>query len=152
MPLVPGPHLIENYTEALGTGLVSVGTAPVGVMMLNSLIMALGISIGKILISIISAFAFVYFRFPLRKTFFALIFAAISFALGSDIRGAWRGVIAGAALVTSSCVLVPYGRNPMFPASEFVIAIPGAILSWWCVVVSVVALIVFLPRVRRAED
>ncbi len=77
MPLIPGPHLISNYADALGSGLVSVGTAPVGVMMLNSLIMALGISIGKILISIISAFAFVYFRFPLRKLLFWLIFITL---------------------------------------------------------------------------
>jgi sn-glycerol 3-phosphate transport system permease protein len=54
-----------------------VGTAPVSVMMWNSLVMALGISIGKILISIISAFAFVYFRFPLRKLFFWLIFITL---------------------------------------------------------------------------
>ncbi|MGH8600131.1 MAG: sn-glycerol-3-phosphate ABC transporter permease UgpE [Burkholderiales bacterium] len=77
MPLIPGPHLIQNYAEALGKGLVGVGTAPVSVMMWNSLVMALGISIGKILISIISAFAFVYFRFPLRKTFFWLIFITL---------------------------------------------------------------------------
>jgi sn-glycerol 3-phosphate transport system permease protein len=77
MPLIPGPHLISNYADALGKGLVSVGTAPVSVMMWNSLVMALGISIGKILISIISAFAFVYFRFPLRKLFFWLIFITL---------------------------------------------------------------------------
>ncbi len=35
-------------------------------MMLNSLIMALSIAIGKIVISILSAFAIVYFRFPLQ--------------------------------------------------------------------------------------
>ena len=46
-------------------------------MMWNSLVMALAISIGKIAISIISAFAFVYFRFPLRKTFFWMIFVTL---------------------------------------------------------------------------
>lgn len=50
---------------------------PVGTMLMNSLIMALGISLGKIAISIISAFAIVYFRFPLRKTFFWLIFVTL---------------------------------------------------------------------------
>ncbi|MFP3739988.1 ABC transporter permease subunit, partial [Burkholderia sp. SIMBA_019] len=38
---------------------------------------ALGIALGKIAISIISAFAIVYFRFPLRKTFFWLIFITL---------------------------------------------------------------------------
>ncbi|MBU0376396.1 ABC transporter permease subunit, partial [Acinetobacter baumannii] len=50
---------------------------PVGTMLMNSLIMALGISLGKIAISIISAFAIVYFKFPLRKTFFWLIFVTL---------------------------------------------------------------------------
>jgi len=50
---------------------------PVGTMLMNSLIMALGISLGKIAISIISAFAIVYFRFPMRKTFFWLIFVTL---------------------------------------------------------------------------
>ena len=46
-------------------------------MLLNSLIMALGITIGKLIISLLSAFAFVYFKFPLRKTFFWLIFLTL---------------------------------------------------------------------------
>jgi sn-glycerol 3-phosphate transport system permease protein len=50
---------------------------PVSTMMKNSLIMALGIALGKIAISIISAFAIVYFRFPLRKTFFWMIFITL---------------------------------------------------------------------------
>jgi sn-glycerol 3-phosphate transport system permease protein len=46
-------------------------------MMLNSLIMALGITIGKIAISTISAFAIVYFRFPFRLFFFWMIFITL---------------------------------------------------------------------------
>jgi len=51
--------------------------APVATMMLNSLIMALGITIGKIVISLTSAFAIVYFRFPGRTVFFWLIFLTL---------------------------------------------------------------------------
>jgi sn-glycerol 3-phosphate transport system permease protein len=46
-------------------------------MMWNSLVMALSIAIGKITISMLSAFAIVYFRFPLRKTLFWLIFLTL---------------------------------------------------------------------------
>src|SRR3546814_3355021 len=53
------------------------GGAPVGVMMFNSLVMALAIAIGKIAISIISAFAIVYFRFPFRMGFFWIIFLTL---------------------------------------------------------------------------
>ena len=46
-------------------------------MMWNSLVMALAIAIGKIVISMLSAFAIVYFRFPLRKTVFWMIFLTL---------------------------------------------------------------------------
>ena len=73
MPLLPGDQLIENYTRALSSGV----NAPVGTMLANSLIMALGIALGKIAISLLSAFAIVYFRFPGRKVFFWLIFLTL---------------------------------------------------------------------------
>lgn len=76
MTLIPGPHLFENYRTVLTSGMGNSAT-PVGTMLMNSLIMALGISLGKIAISIISAFAIVYFKFPLRKTFFWLIFVTL---------------------------------------------------------------------------
>ncbi|CAG9167417.1 MULTISPECIES: sn-glycerol-3-phosphate ABC transporter permease UgpE [Cupriavidus] len=76
MTLVPGSHLLENYRTVLVDG-VGNAASPVSTMMMNSLIMALGIALGKIAISIISAFAIVYFRFPLRKTFFWLIFITL---------------------------------------------------------------------------
>ena len=45
--------------------------------MLNSLIMALGIAVGKIAISIISAYAIVFFSFPFRMTAFWTIFITL---------------------------------------------------------------------------
>ena len=76
MTLIPGSHLIENYRTVLFQG-VGEAASPVSTMIKNSLIMALGIALGKIAISIISAFAIVYFRFPLRKTFFWMIFITL---------------------------------------------------------------------------
>ena len=73
MPLLPGEHLIENYTRALTSGV----NAPVAMMLLNSAVMALGIALGKIAISLLSAFAIVYFRFPGRLVFFWLIFLTL---------------------------------------------------------------------------
>jgi sn-glycerol 3-phosphate transport system permease protein len=77
IPLLPGGNLIENYATILGSGMVAAGGAPVGVMMINSLVMALSIAIGKIAISIISAYAIVYFRFPLRMVCFWIIFLTL---------------------------------------------------------------------------
>ena len=75
-PLLPGSQLVENYTQALSMGTTEVG-ATVSTMMLNSLIMALGITIGKIAISLIAAYAIVYFRFRFRMFFFWLIFVTL---------------------------------------------------------------------------
>src|SRR5258706_1534984 len=77
MPLVPGGHLWENYSQVLTAGSQRGAAAPVGRMMLNSLVMALVIAFGKIAISIIASFAIVYFRFPLRNFFFWMIFITL---------------------------------------------------------------------------
>ena len=77
MPMWPGDRLYENYATALGEGLEASGSEPVATMMLNSLIMALGIALGKIAISILSAFAIVYFRFPFRMLCFWTIFVTL---------------------------------------------------------------------------
>lgn len=75
MSLLPGSHLVDNYITAITAS--SSGAAPVGRMLWVSLIMALSIAIGKILISIISAYAVVYFRFPGRKLCFWMIFITL---------------------------------------------------------------------------
>jgi sn-glycerol 3-phosphate transport system permease protein len=77
MPLLPGGELVANYTQALTAGSNQGSQAPVGRMMVNSLIMALAVAVGKITISIISAFAFVYFRFPGRQLFFWMVFLTL---------------------------------------------------------------------------
>ena len=79
-PVLPGPHFFENYSNALfhgGPDGYDVAQISVLKMLVNSTIMALGITIGKIIISLLSAFAFVYFRFPGRKTFFWIIFLTL---------------------------------------------------------------------------
>lgn len=73
MPLWPGDQFFDNYSKALISGV----NAPVALMLLNSAIMATGIAVGKIVISILSAFAIVYFRFPGRRLFFWLIFLTL---------------------------------------------------------------------------
>jgi sn-glycerol 3-phosphate transport system permease protein len=77
IPLWLGTHMFQNYFTVFTKGVEGASTAPVGRMLFNSLVMALSISIGKIVISILSAFAIVYFRFPLRMFFFWLIFITL---------------------------------------------------------------------------
>ena len=78
IPMLPGGYFWENLKQTLlGSGLSGSETAPVWRMLLNSLAMALMIAFGKISISLISAFAIVYFKFPFRMGFFWLIFITL---------------------------------------------------------------------------
>jgi sn-glycerol 3-phosphate transport system permease protein len=77
MPLRPGGHMLENYYRAIFVGASRSNREPVGHLLFNSLVSATGIAVGKILISILSAYAVVYFRFPFRKTAFWIIFITL---------------------------------------------------------------------------
>lgn len=77
MPLLPGGHLLENYRNAWEGGSGTGSTAPVGRMLWVSMVCALAITFGKIVISLLSAFAVVYFRFPLRMLCFWAIFVTL---------------------------------------------------------------------------
>jgi sn-glycerol 3-phosphate transport system permease protein len=77
MPVVPGDQAWDNYRTALVEGTTMRLSPPVLLMMGNSLVMALGITFGKVVVSIISAYAVVFFRFPLRMLFFWMIFITL---------------------------------------------------------------------------
>ena len=77
MSLLPGGHFLETYYRTIFVGASSSTREPVGTMLLNSFVMAMLIAVGKIAISIISAYAIVYFRFPFRMAIFWLIFITL---------------------------------------------------------------------------
>jgi sn-glycerol 3-phosphate transport system permease protein len=77
MKLVPGDQMGENYGQVLKAGSTKGSKAPVSTMLFNSAVVAFGVAFGKITISILSAFAIVYFRFPLRNFFFWMIFVTL---------------------------------------------------------------------------
>ena len=79
MSLWPGSNLLESYRTALFGGQSAYGSriAAVGPMMWVSLVSALTIALGKIAISLLSAFAFVYFRFPGRSLCFWMVFVTL---------------------------------------------------------------------------
>lgn len=73
MPLIPDDYFWVNYKQALYSGV----NVPVWKMLMNSTVMALGITIGKIIISLLSAFAIVYFNFRFKMVFFWMIFITL---------------------------------------------------------------------------
>lgn len=74
MPLWPGPHMVENYVAAWTQS----GFGP---KMLNSLVMSIGVTTGKIAIAALSAYSIVYFRYRLRMVFFWLVFITLMLPL-----------------------------------------------------------------------
>jgi sn-glycerol 3-phosphate transport system permease protein len=101
VPIWPGSHMFENYWTVLVEGYKNrPGTVPLYVTLTNSMIMALGVAIGKILISIIAAFAIVYFRFPLRMFFFWAIFVTLMLPVEVRIVPTY-GVVAGLGMLDS---------------------------------------------------
>ncbi|MFT0877761.1 sn-glycerol-3-phosphate ABC transporter permease UgpE [Rhodopseudomonas sp. G2_2311] len=77
MSLLPGGHFLETYYKTIFVGSSGTTREPVASMLFNSFVMAMSIALGKIAISIISAYAIVYFRFPFRMTIFWLIFITL---------------------------------------------------------------------------
>ena len=104
MPVVPGGELVTNYYTAMVSGVQAFG-ASAGLMLVNSGIMALGVSFGKIAISLLAAFAFVYFRFPLRQVFFWAIFLTLMLPVEVCILPTYE-VVAGLGLLDSYAGLI----------------------------------------------
>ncbi|MDD9923578.1 MAG: sn-glycerol-3-phosphate ABC transporter permease UgpE [Boseongicola sp.] len=101
MPIWPGDQFLINYKNALFSGI----NVPVGTMMINSLVMAIGIAVGKIIISLLSAFAIVYFRFPGRTTFFWMIFITLMLPVEVRIVPTFE-VVAGFGMLNSYSGLI----------------------------------------------
>ena len=101
MPVLPGGLFFQNYSQALFAGV----HVPVTTMLFNSLVMASGIAVGKIVISLLSAFAIVYFRFPGRSTFFWLIFITLMLPVEVRIAPTYE-VVAGFGMLNSYAGLI----------------------------------------------
>ena len=127
VPLLPGPYLVDNYRQILFEGFGrGFSDNPTWLTLMNSLIMALGVAIGKIVISIISAFAIVYFRFPLRMTFFWAIFITLMLPVEVRIVPTY-GVVASLGMLDSySGLIVPViaSATATFLFRQFFMTIP----------------------------
>ncbi len=125
--MVPGPHLVENYSKALFSGV----KAPVAIMLLNSTIMALGITIGKIAISILSAYAIVYFRFPLRMLFFWAVFLTLMLPVEVRIVPTYEVVASLGLLNSYPGLILPLvaSATATFLFRQFFMTVPDELLE-----------------------
>jgi sn-glycerol 3-phosphate transport system permease protein len=126
MQLYPGSHLLENYEFVLGHGSSKGSAAPVGRMMYNSLVMALTIAIGKIAISLLSAFAIVFFKFRFRMLFFWMIFVTLMLPVEVRILPTYKVVADLGMINTYAGLTIPLiaSATATFLFRQFFLTIP----------------------------
>ena len=133
MSMVPGNNFLESYRLALFGGETSLGSKVPAVwpMMQTSLISALVISIGKIAISLLSAFALVYFRFPFRNFFFWLIFITLMLPVEVRISPTYEVVSNLGMLNTYAGLTVPLiaSATATFLLRQFFLTVPDELVE-----------------------
>ncbi len=124
MTLLPGSHLVENYTRVLSAGVG--GGVALKTLMFNSLVSALVIAVAKIAISITSAYAIVYFRFPGRMFCFWLIFITLMLPVEVRIQPTFKVVADLGLLDTYAGLTLPLvaSATATFLFRQFFLTIP----------------------------
>jgi sn-glycerol 3-phosphate transport system permease protein len=132
MPLSFGGHFWDNLQAAwAGSGAQAGSKAPVGRMMFVSLITALTIAIAKIAISLLSAFALVYFRFPFRMFFFWAIFVTLMLPVEVRIAPTYKVVSDLGMLNTFPGLTVPLiaSATATFLFRQFFLTVPDELVE-----------------------
>jgi sn-glycerol 3-phosphate transport system permease protein len=131
IPLWFGNQAWENYSTVLSGGIAAAGGVPVGQMLWNSAIMALAVSFGKIAISLLSAFAVVYFRFPLRMVFFWMIFITLMLPVEVRILPTYDVMVNLQLLNTWGGLIVPLvaSATATFLFRQFFLTIPDELVE-----------------------
>ena len=133
MSLLPGTNFFETYSMALFGGETSAGSKipGAGAMMRVSLISALVIAIGKITISMLSAFAIVYFRFPFRSLVFWLIFVTLMLPVEVRITPTYEVVASLGMLNTYAGLTVPLiaSTTATFLFRQFFLTVPDELVE-----------------------
>jgi sn-glycerol 3-phosphate transport system permease protein len=130
MPLTLGSHLGENYKRALFEGTENLGT-PVLNLIKNSTIMALGISIGKIAVSLLAAFSIVFFNFKGRKFCFWAIFITLMLPVEVRIMPTYKVISDLGLLNTYAGLILPMivSATAVFLFRQFFLSIPREIVE-----------------------
>jgi sn-glycerol 3-phosphate transport system permease protein len=127
MSLLPGTQFLDNYTAVLAGR----GSPDVARMMWVSTVMALVIAVGKIVISMLSAFAVVYFRFPLRMFFFWMIFVTLMLPVEVRIVPTYEVVADLGMLDTYSGLTLPLiaSATATFLFRQFFLTVPDELVE-----------------------
>ena len=133
MSLLPGSNMVESYRLALFGGTTGQGSTlnPVAPMLMVSLISALVIAVGKIAISLLSAFAVVYFRFPFRNLVFWMIFVTLMLPVEVRILPTYQVVSDLGMLNTYAGLTVPLiaSATATFLFRQFFLTVPDELVE-----------------------
>ena len=131
LPLLPGKHFFDNYYEALFGGVGRIGGVGVGTLLFNSTVMALGIAIGKIVISVLSAFAIVFFRFPGRMFFFWVIFITLMLPVEVRILPTYKVMVDLGLIDSYTGLILPLmaSATATLLFRQFFLTIPGELVE-----------------------
>mgnify|MGYP001394875016 CR=1 FL=1 len=131
LPLLPGPEFWNNYSQALTGGGTRIGGVGVVTLLVNTTVMALGIAVGKIVISILSAYAIVFFRFPFRMTFFWVIFITLMLPVEVRILPTYKVMVDLGLIDTYAGLIVPLiaSATATLLFRQFFMTIPGELVE-----------------------
>ncbi len=131
MSLVVGDHLVENYREAIGGGVERVVGVSLERLLFNSTVVAIAIAVGKIVISFLSAFAIVFFRFPLKMLFFWMIFITLMLPVEVRILPTYKVIVDLGLMDTYAGLTLPLmaSATATFLFRQFFLTIPGELVE-----------------------
>ncbi|MBX3573603.1 MAG: sn-glycerol-3-phosphate ABC transporter permease UgpE [Mesorhizobium sp.] len=131
LPLLPGKEFFTNYWQALFGGIGRIGGVGVDRLLLNTTIVALAVAVGKICISILSAYAIVFFKFPFRMTAFWLIFITLMLPVEVRILPTYKVMVDLGLIDTYTGLTLPLmaSATATLLFRQFFLTIPGELVE-----------------------
>ncbi|KEQ02938.1 MULTISPECIES: sn-glycerol-3-phosphate ABC transporter permease UgpE [Pseudorhizobium] len=131
MSLLPGDQFLENYSGALSGGVEQVVGVSLERLLFNTFVVAMAIAIGKIIISFLSAFAIVFFRFPFRMGFFWMIFITLMLPVEVRILPTYKVIVDLGLLDSYAGLTLPLmaSATATFLFRQFFLTIPGEMVE-----------------------
>ncbi|MBW8285710.1 MAG: sn-glycerol-3-phosphate ABC transporter permease UgpE [Rhizobium sp.] len=131
MSLLPGDQFIENYSGALSGGVEQVVGVSLERLLFNTFVVAMAIAVGKIVISFLSAFAIVFFRFPFRMGFFWMIFITLMLPVEVRILPTYKVIVDLGLLDSYAGLTLPLmaSATATFLFRQFFLTIPGEMVE-----------------------
>ncbi len=131
LPLLPGPEGVANYRDAFSGGIDRIGGVSLWRLLGNTALVAVGIAVGKIAISMASAYAIVFFRFPLRMAAFWLIFITLMLPVEVRIQPTYKVMVDLGLIDTYAGLILPLiaSATATLLFRQFFMTIPDELLE-----------------------